>query len=49
MAVEKNPSEEKTKDNIIKLDLEKENRSDNVNTEEKTGEKYKLDMEINIT
>ena len=40
MAVEKNPSEEKTKDNIIKLDLEKENRSDNVNFEldPETGE-----------
>ena len=40
MAVEKNPSEEKTKNNIIKLDLEKENRSDNVNFEldPETGE-----------
>ena len=40
MAVEKNPSEEKMKNNIIKLDLEKENRSDNVNFEldPETGE-----------
>ena len=40
MAVEKNPNKEKSKDNIINLDLEKENRSENVNFEldPETGE-----------
>ena len=46
MAVEKNPNEEKSKDNIINLDLEKEKRTDNVNFEidPETGE-----LEIEFT
>jgi len=51
MAVEKNPNKEKSKDNIINLDLEKENRSENVNFEldPETGElEVEFSEDVNI-
>ena len=51
MAVEKNPNKEKSKDNIINLDLEKENRSENVNFEldPETGElEVEFSNDVNI-